>query len=243
MRKVKRLVAVGALVASLVVPVLLISPGTGAAAPVPQSPKADVANSSSATPPTADQLLAKLSTNCDTVTKKPLRPDDDAPRSVPMCGMKGAVFAQTGLLVDCDGQRTEQCNENTDCCFQNDTAFHQSDGQPLNAAALPYIVLPEDSSNWRWQHEGIDGGSVAAVIYNHQLTYAVVGDTDVPDKVPQGSYATAKALGMNPDPKNGGVDSGVTYIVFENAKADPIESHGSAVSVGERAAEAFLKNN
>jgi hypothetical protein len=193
--------------------------------------------------PTADQLLAKLSVNCHAVTKKPLRPANDAPRSVPVCGMKGAVYAQTGLLVDCDGQRTAACNENTDCCFQNDTAFHQSDGQPLNAAALPYIVLPEDSGNWHWRGQGIDGGSVAAVIYHHRLTYAVVGDTDVPDKVPQGSYATAKALGMSPDPRNGGVDSGVTYIVFENAKADPIESHGCAVSVGQRAAEAFVNNN
>jgi hypothetical protein len=104
-------------------------------------------------------------------------------------------------------------------------------------------VLPEDSGNWHWPKQGIGGGSVAAVIYHHHLTYAVVGDTDVPDKVPQGSYATAKALGMNPDPRHGGVDGGVTYLIFENATADPIESHASAVTVGQRAAEAFLAHN
>jgi hypothetical protein len=234
----RRLILVGALFASTVVSAQLITPAVGAAH------SAVVSNSATgATPPTADQLLAKLGATCHAVTQKPLRPTNDAPRSVPVCGMKGAVYAKTGLLVDCDGQRTAQCNENTDCCFQNDTAFHQSDGQPLNAAQLPYIVLPEDSANWHWTNQGIDGASVAAVIYDHRLTYAVVGDTDVPDKVPQGSYATAKALGMNPDPRNGGVDSGVTYLIFENAAANPIESHGSAVSVGQRAAEAFIKNN
>jgi hypothetical protein len=231
-RRVSRLIAVAALVASVVVPALLVAPGATAAA-----------SAAGSAAPTADQLLAKLGAHCAAVTKKPLRPEDGAPRSVPVCGMNGAVYAKTGLLVDCDGQRTARCNEKTDCCFQDDTAFHQSDGQPLNAAKLPYIVLPRDSANWRWSKEGIDGASVAAVIYDHRLTYAVVGDTDVPDKVPQGSYATAKALGMNPDPKNGGVDSGVTYIVFFNATADPIESHASAVSVGEKAAEAFLRNN
>jgi predicted dehydrogenase len=96
---------------------------------------------------------------------------------------------------------------------------------------------------WDWHNDGIDGGSVVAVIYDHQLTYAVFGDTDVPQKVPQGSYGTAKALGMNPDPQSGGVDSGVTYIVFENAFAKPIESHDSAVATGQQAAQVFLNNN
>ena len=49
----------------------------------------------------------------------------------------GAVFWKADMDIDCDGQRTSQCNENTDCCFQADTAFHQSDGKPLNAAKLP----------------------------------------------------------------------------------------------------------
>ena len=60
---------------------------------------------------------------------------------------------------------------------------------------------------------------------------------------PAGSYATAESLGINPDPKHGGVDDGVTYIVFSNAKSDPIESHDSAVSVGQQAAQQFLDNN
>lgn len=192
--------------------------------------------------PIADRLLAKLS-HCKPVTKRSLQTSDDAPPTVPMCGMRGAVWAKTGLLVDCDGQRTAKCNEQTDCCFQNDTAFHQSDGRPLDAARLPYIVLPEDSDNWHWPRYGIDGGSVAAVIYRHRLVYAVFGDTDVPFKVPQGSYATAQSLGINPDPRHGGVESGVTYIVFEHAFATPIESRASTVRIGERAALTFLRNN
>ncbi|GAA1661997.1 glycoside hydrolase family 75 protein [Fodinicola feengrottensis] len=193
--------------------------------------------------PTASQLLAKVG-NCTTkLTKEPLQEDEDSPRNVNVCGANGAVFYQADMDVDCDGQRTDQCNENTDCCYQDDTTFHQSDGQALNAAQLPYIVMPRDSSNWDWHQNGIDGGSVAAVIYDGKVEYAVFGDTDSPNKVGEASYATAQALGIDPDPRSGGVDDGVTYIVFSNTTADPIESHDSAVTLGQQAAQNFINNN
>ena len=194
-------------------------------------------------PPTAAQLLAKAKGCSHKLTKKPLQTDEDAPRNVNVCGLNGAAYFKADMDIDCDGQTTTQCNSKTDCCYQDDTAFHQSDGKPLNAAKLPYIVLPESSHNWNWEKQGIDGGSVVAVIYRGKVEYAVLGDTDSPNKAGEASYATAKSLGIDPDPKTGGVDSGVTYIVFTKAKADPIENHASAVSVGERAAEQFIKNN
>lgn len=82
-----------------------------------------------------------------------------------------------------------------------------------------------------------------AVIYNNKVEYAVVGDTG-PDKIiGEASYATAKALGIDPDPETGGTDSGVTYIVFKNNQTSPIESHGAAVTLGDSLAKKFLQDN
>jgi hypothetical protein len=80
---------------------------------------------------------------------------------------------------------------------------------------------------------------VVAVIYNNQVEYAVVGDTGPTDIIGESSYATASALGINPDPKNGGTDGPVTYIVFPHTSVDPIENHGNAVTLGEQVASQF----
>jgi hypothetical protein len=195
--------------------------------------------------PTAAQLLAKV-TSCSQISSGKYKTDDDAgSATVPVCGKNGAFFYKADMDVDCDGQRTTQCNENTDCCFQNGTAFEQSNGQPLNAATLPYVVIPSESSIFRYSQHGVDGGSVVAVIYNNQVEYAVIGDTGPTQIAGEASYATAKGLGINPDPSNGGVDSGVTYIFFEGsgAKVSPIENHSTAVSVGQKAAQNFINNN
>ena len=56
----------------------------------------------------------------------------------------------------------------------------------------------------------------------------------------EASYATAKALGMDPSPKTGGVESGVTYILFQNSRAEPIESHEEAVTLGQDLAQRFV---
>jgi len=43
-------------------------------------------------------------------------------------------------------------------------------------------------------------GNVVAVIYNHKLQYAVFGDTGPTNLIGEASYATAKKLGIDPDP-------------------------------------------
>ncbi|WP_030288535.1 glycoside hydrolase family 75 protein [Streptomyces catenulae] len=190
----------------------------------------------------AADLLAKLK-NCDQISNGKYRTDAETSATVPVCGKNGAVFWKADMDIDCDGQITDQCNEQTDPWFQDDTRFHQSDGKPLSAAELPFVVVPSSSSIWDYTKDGIDGGGVVAVIYNNQVEYAVVGDTG-PDKIiGEASYATAKSLGIDPDPETGGADSGVTYILFKNSKASPIESHDAAVSRGDELAKKFLQEN
>ena len=191
-----------------------------------------------ALPASIAQLLA-LTQGCATVASKHDYALDDRSRA-PICALKGAVYWTADMDVDCDGVRTTQCNEQTDCCFYPDTAFHTSNDQPLDAAKLPYIVLPSPSGTWDYRTAGIDGGAVVAVIYNNQVTYAVVGDTGPTGIIGESSYATAQSLGINPDPRNGGTDSGVTYVVFPHSKVNPIESHASAVTLGQQLATTFV---
>ncbi|TDU89923.1 carbohydrate binding protein with CBM6 domain [Kribbella voronezhensis] len=192
--------------------------------------------------PTAAELLAKVST-CSQISNGTYKTDEELGRTIPVCGKNGAVFWKADMDIDCDGIRTSQCNENTDCCFLPDTAFHTSSDQPLNAAQLPYVVVPSPSSTWDYRNFQIDGGGVVAVIYNNQVTYAVVGDTGPEDIIGEASYAAANQLGINPDPSNGGTDSGVTYIVFKNSTINPIEDHNLAVSRGQELARTFIDNN
>jgi hypothetical protein len=193
--------------------------------------------------PTAAELLAKVTSCGQQISSGLYKTDSETGRTIPVCDRNGAVFWKGDMDIDCDGQRTTQCNENTDCCFQPDTAFHQSNGQPLIASSLPYVVVPSPSSTWDYRKFQIAGGGVVAVIFNNQVEYAVVGDTGPTDIIGEASYATARDLGINPDPSNGGTDSGVTYIVFKNSKVTPIENHNNAITLGQQLARTFVDSN
>ncbi|MFD7066975.1 glycoside hydrolase family 75 protein [Streptomyces sp. NPDC059913] len=190
----------------------------------------------------AADLLAKV-TSCSQISNGKYRTDEETLATIPVCGKNGAVFWKADMDIDCDGEITTACNENTDPWFQNGTAFETSAGKPLNAEKLPYVVVPSASSIWKYGDSGIKGGGVVAVIYNNKVEYAVVGDTGPSQIIGEASYATAKALGIDPDPETGGVDSGVTYILFKNSQVSPIESHSAAVTAGDALAKQFLQNN
>ena len=191
--------------------------------------------------PSAAQLLAKTA-QCDVVSNGTYT-NTQAGTQVNICGANGAFFWTSGMNIDCDGQRTDRCNENTDCCFYGDTSFHQSDDRPLNAAELPYVVIPLPSGRFDYGQAGIQGGDVLAVVYHGQVEYAVFGDEGPDDIIGEASYATAAALGINPDPRNGGTADPVTYIVFKNSGVEPIEDHAVAASRGRAAAKQFIDNN
>ncbi|GAB3874702.1 glycoside hydrolase family 75 protein [Kibdelosporangium lantanae] len=192
--------------------------------------------------PSASQLLAKTN-SCKQISNGKYRTDEETGKTVAVCDANGAVFWKADMDIDCDGVRTSRCNENTDCCYQNDTAFHASNGKPLTADVTHYIVVPSSSSIWKYSSSGLKGAGSCAVIYNNKVLYAVIGDTGPTQIIGEASYATAKDLGINPDPSNGGVDSGVTYICFKNSTVSPIESNSKATSVGEANATKFVQNN
>ncbi|MFI0912480.1 glycoside hydrolase family 75 protein [Streptomyces abikoensis] len=162
---------------------------------------------------------------------------------VPVCGgVNGAYLWTSAMTIDCDGQRTIQCNRSADDHFKNDTAVHRSDYQPFDAAVTPYVVLPKQSNTWNYTTAGIRPGEVVAVIYQGQVEYAVSGDTGAEEKIGEASYATATALGINNNPNHGGVPAGVTYIVFPHTRPAVVENHDQAIANGRAAAAAFANH-
>ncbi|UZK53506.1 glycoside hydrolase family 75 protein [Streptomyces drozdowiczii] len=190
----------------------------------------------------AADLLAKVSA-CEQVSKGRYRTDEAAPPTVPVCGAGGAVFWKADLDIDCDGRATAACNAATDPSFHGDTAFHASDGRPLNAAELPYVVVPAPSGTWDYAKSGIRGGGVVAVVHGGKVEYAVVGDVGPERIIGEASYATAKSLGIDPDPSSGGAPSGVTYILFKDSRVSPIEDHEAAVRTGRALAGEFVRDS
>ena len=186
--------------------------------------------------------LLLLTQSCTKVVSQHTYALDDN-QKVDICGLNGAVYFTADMDIDCDGQTTTQCNSSTDCCYQNDTAFHNLADQPLTASTTPYVVLPSD-----FTYPGLDrnkGGNVTAVIYKGQLQWAVFGDTGPTDIIGEASYACAKNLGIDPDPKTGGTGSGVLYITFVGAGTAPhdIEDQAETAALGQALAEALLQNN
>ncbi|MEV5548408.1 glycoside hydrolase family 75 protein [Streptomyces sp. NPDC052309] len=190
-------------------------------------------------PVRAADLLAKVR-DCRPVSRGRYRSDAGVRADIPVCGAKDAVFWKADMDIDCDGRPGRLCNSRTDPYFTAATAFPGSDGGPLDAERLPYIVVPQPSGIWDHREDGIRGGSVAAVVRGDRLRYAVVGDVGPRDVIGEASHAAARALGVRPDPRRGGTPSGVTYIVFKDSRVRPIDDRAAAERLGERLARRFL---
>ena len=189
--------------------------------------------------------LEMLTAHCMVASTAQYATDSGAAPSVDICRLNGAFFWKSDMDVDCDGQMTSVCNANTDPAYMNQTSFQQSNGQPLDASMLPYIVVPLPSTRFDYAAQNIQPGAIAIVMYNGRMNFGVFGDEGPSDIIGEASYAMAQSLGIDPNPATGGVDSGVTFIVFTGAAAVamPIENHQSAVTLGQQLATQLLQTN
>jgi hypothetical protein len=190
--------------------------------------------------PPAWELRARMA-SCLRVSNSLYKLDADSPSAtVPVCAHGSAVFWKADLDVTCSGKAssTSPCDPN-DPDFVPDTFCHDSTGQPLDAANLPFIVVPSPSPIWDYRAAHVTCGSIVAVIVKDQVFYAVVGNTGPAPVIGAASYATAKGLGVA-DPNAAGIDSGVTYLVFEAPNPNRIENHTGAVTSGQQFARDFV---
>lgn len=191
--------------------------------------------------PSADALRARVA-GCATPASGLFAANSGGTANVRICAFPDAFAWNADLDVDCDGRPSTQCNAQTDPWFQDDTAAHDSNGDPLDAAALPFVVIPGVSSRFDFRAKGLAMGTLVAVIYGNRVVYGPLGDVGPTSAIGEASYAMAEALDIDPDPATGGADSGVTYIAFAGpaAKLDTIEDMDEAEQLGMQLALALL---
>jgi hypothetical protein len=196
-------------------------------------------------PSLASQLLAKMGSTCKKVSASPYAMNSGGSAVVDVCGLTNAVYWHADLDVDCDGKPSTLCNGATDPWFQAETAASDSKGDALDAAELPYVVVPGVSTRWSYKASGIAMGSVVAVIYDDKVELGIVGDVGPTGAIGEASYAMAKRLGIDPNPKTGGASSGVTYLIFTGTSGivTKKEDHAEATALGQKRIKQFLAEN
>lgn len=160
--------------------------------------------------------------------------------NIPICQTDNVIWWTADFDIDCDGGRGAICMSDPD--YLPDTSAVDSRGAPLDASTLPFIVIPLASTRFRYVDHGIRTGQVALVLYRDRMVYGIFGDAGPAAIIGEGSFAMAEALGIPSNPRTGGVDSGVTYLVFTGtaARVTRNEDHAEAVSVGEPLLDAFV---
>jgi hypothetical protein len=227
-------------------------PGPGdpdASGPGPGDPDADVPGPGDpdAAPPApgVDDLVALLQ-DCNAIGGK-YATDSGDNADIDVCGGFGGTIAfwKSDFDIDCDGKRTDVCNEQTDGAYQPQTSATDSNGEFLDASQLPYFVIPLSSQRWNYADFDIDLGQVAAVVYDGKVEFAVFGDQGPNQIIGEGSYRLAQLLGIDPDPSTGGTAGPVYFVVFtgEDARVGKMEDHEEAVAIGMARMQALLEAN
>jgi hypothetical protein len=207
----------------------------GAPASSAQSP----VRATAAAGPTASQLLAKAA-DCTPASNGEYATDDGEPSTVEICANGSAYTWTSDMDIDCDGLSTSHCNTSTDPWYQDQTSFQTSTGAYFTSDVTHYYVIPLPSSRFSYQDAGISPGSVAAVVYNGEVVYAVFADEGPDNIIGEGSYALATALGIDPDPDTGGTDGPVTFVVFPGQVPGPVEDNTAIDATGSSAATTWL---
>jgi hypothetical protein len=174
-------------------------------------------------------------------TENKFQADMEKPKNISMYSLTNATFWTADMDIDCDGRETPFCNKKTDPDFQNELSC----GTDISADETPYFVIPIGSPA-NSKKRGIQIGQVAAILYKDRVAYAVfLDECGISSLIGEASCATARLLGINPDPKNGGTDEPVTYIVFAGPSGritnkKDYADHAKAVEIGVRSARELI---
>ena len=152
-------------------------------------------------------------------------------RNVNVYQVTPGVFAYTSsMAIDDDGS-----DPNPDPDHQNQTTWQDSSGAQLGAAHVPYYVLGDNCYDnttpclhFYYPEHNITGLQFALIFYNDNVIGAVFGDTQGTGSSPtsnndsrelgEASVAAASMLGIPDSGTTGGVDNGVTVVIFSGAQ-------------------------
>jgi len=184
-------------------------------------PDSNIANAAG----TSARVLARVKANMTPskkVNSEPHRNTMTQKLDVNVYQVATGFFAYTSsMAVDTDGS-----DPDPDPDHQKHTAWKDNDGQSLGAHHVPYYVLgdicPDRRSPCKWFHyaeHNITGLQFALIFYNRRCIGAVFGDTQGdadggPRELGEASVKSAQLLGIPSSGTSGGVDNGVTVVVF-----------------------------
>jgi hypothetical protein len=84
----------------------------------------------------------------------------------------------------------------------------------VDAATVPYIVLPREG----FKHAKLGDFATVLNLRNGKVAGAIIADESAPElPMGEGSIALARALGIDPDARNGGVEKGIAYVIFPSS--------------------------
>jgi Fungal chitosanase of glycosyl hydrolase group 75 len=93
----------------------------------------------------------------------------------------------------------------------------------VDAARIPYVGLPPDG----FKHAKLGDFATVMNLQNGKLAVGIVADESSPElPMGEGSIALAKALGIDSNPRTGGIEGGVAYVLYPasgNSKLRPLD--------------------
>ncbi|SFW73065.1 glycoside hydrolase family 75 protein [Amycolatopsis australiensis] len=182
---------------------------------------------------TAAEVLAgvkKNSTSANQVNSKPHINTMTRAKNVNVFQVAKGVYAySSSLAVDDDGS-----DPDPDPDHQGTTTFQDSNGKQLAAHHVPFYVLGDDCYDRKspcphffYKEHNIKGRQFALMFYKSKCIGAIFGDTQTGNnqttsdndsrELGEASVKSASLLGIPSSGTTGGVDNGVTVVIFSGS--------------------------
>ena len=182
---------------------------------------------------TAAQVLAGVKKNMTTPKKVNSKPHINTmtrAKNVNVFQVASGVFAYTSsMAIDTDGS-----DRDPDPDHQGQTTFQDSAGKALGAHHVPFYVLGDDCFDKKkpcphffYKEHNIKGRQFALVFFKSKCIGAIFGDTQTGNdqttsdndsrELGEASVKAAQLLGIPSSGTTGGVDNGVTVVIFSGS--------------------------
>src|SRR2546430_390787 len=179
---------------------------------------------------TAAQVLAGVQANMTTANKVNSKPHINTmtrAQNVNVYQVASGVYAYTsGMAIDTDGS-----DPDPDPDHQGQTTWQDSNGKALGAHHVPFYVLGDDCwdrkspcPHFFYKDHNIKGRQFALMFYNGKCIGSIFGDTQTANnqttsnndsrELGEASVKAAQLLGIPSSGTTGGVDNGVTVVMF-----------------------------
>src|SRR5436190_19956267 len=211
----------------------LAAPLAVKAADATTTPTALQAGPAAATSFTPAQVLAGVQANMTTANKVNSKPHINTmtrAQNVNVYQVATGVYAYTSsMAIDTDGS-----DRDPDPDHQGQTTWHDSNGKALGAHHVPFYVLGDDCwdrkspcPHFFYKDHNIKGRQFALMFYKGKVIGSIFGDTQTANnqttsdndsrELGEASVKAAQLLGIPSSGTTGGVDNGVTVVIFSGS--------------------------